>query len=142
MKVKVKKLHPNAVVPSYAKHGDAGLDLTAVGLSIDPDYGFWEYDTGLALEIPEGYVGYLFPRSSISKTNLNLCNSVGVVDSSYRGPVKVRFNRDDNKSSVEYLPGDRVAQLIIMPVPYIDFQEVEELQSSDRGSGAFGSSGR
>lgn len=142
MKVKVKKLHPEATLPSYAKAGDAGLDLTAVDVTIHPDYGFYEYDTGLAFEIPEGYVGYVFPRSSISKTNLNLCNSVGVIDSSYRGPVKVRFNRDDNKSSVEYIPGDRVAQLIIMPIPRVELEEAEELTSSDRGEGGFGSSGR
>lgn len=80
MKVKVKKLHPEAIVPSYAKAGDAGLDLTAVDIFIHPDHGYYEYNTGLAFEIPEGYVGYIFPRSSVSKYSLSLCNSVGVVD--------------------------------------------------------------
>lgn len=139
MKVKVKKLHPNAVVPKYAKAGDAGLDLTAVEMSIHPDHKFYEYDTGLAFEIPEGYVGYVFPRSSISKTSLSLCNSVGVIDSSFRGSVKLRFDRAEDSSDVEYVVGDRVGQLVIMPIPSIELEEVSELTSTERGSGGFGS---
>ena len=141
MKVKVKKLTEDAVIPRYAKAGDAGMDLTAVGVRIDQDYGYYECDTGLAFEIPEGYVGYIFPRSSVSKTNLNLCNSVGVIDSSYRGSVKLRFTPDINKSSVEYLPGDRVGQLVIMPIPTIELEEVGDLSTTERGSGSFGHTG-
>ena len=141
VKVNVKKLHPKAVIPSYAKAGDAGMDLTAVEISIHQDYGYYEYNTGLAFEIPEGYVGYVFPRSSISKYSLNLCNAVGVIDSGYRGPVMLRFNRDNNSSNVEYLPGDKVGQLVIMPVPTIELTEVEELSTTERGAGGFGSSG-
>lgn len=81
MKVKIKKLHSNAVIPKYAKKGDAGLDLIAVDKVIDMEYNYIEFDTGLSIEIPEGYVGLLFPRSSISNTIHTLANSVGVIDS-------------------------------------------------------------
>lgn len=141
MNVKVKKLNSYATIPSYAKAGDAGMDLTALTVEVNPDYQFIEYDTGLAFEIPEGYVGLIFPRSSISKTNLSLCNAVGVIDSSYRGPVKLRFNIDENKHTVEYAPGDKVGQLVIIPYPQITLEEVSELSSTDRGSGGFGSTG-
>lgn len=139
MKVKVKKLHPNAVIPKYAKLGDAGLDLTAIDMTVHPDHKFYEYDTGLAFEIPEGYVGYVFPRSSVSKTNLSLCNSVGVIDSSYRGSVKLRFNKMEDSSDVEYLIGDRVGQLVIMPIPIIELEESDRLSITDRGDKGFGS---
>jgi len=139
MKVKFKKLNPVAKTPQYARAGDAGLDLTAVKIDIHPDYGFTEYDTGLSVEVPEGYVGLLFPRSSVSKTNMSLCNSVGVLDSSYRGPIKLRFNTNDNSSNVEYLPGDKIGQLVIMPIPHIEMEEVAELSTTDRGEGGFGS---
>src|SRR5690606_10497369 len=90
MKVKIKRLHPQAVIPSYAKPGDAGMDLTATSKSYDEN-GNVVYGTGLAFEIPEGYVGLLFPRSSNSKTDLILSNSVGVLDSGYRGEVMFKF---------------------------------------------------
>lgn len=138
MKVKIKKLVENAVVPQYAKLGDAGMDLTAVSMETlnVSDYGYIEYGTGLAMEIPEGFVGLVFPRSSVSKTGLFLANSVGVIDSGYRGEVKCRF---------KYIPGcafynmgERVAQLMIVPYPTIEFQQVEELSSTERGEGGFG----
>lgn len=78
MVVNIKKIHPNAVIPAYSKPGDAGMDVTAVSVRETED--FIEYDTGLAIEIPKGYVGLLFPRSSNSKYDLQLCNSVGVID--------------------------------------------------------------
>jgi dUTP pyrophosphatase len=81
MQVKVKKMHAEAVIPSYAKSGDAGLDLTAVSEEWNEDNSMVTYGTGLSIEIPEGYVGLLFPRSSVCKTSLNLSNSVGVIDS-------------------------------------------------------------
>lgn len=90
MKVKIKKLCENAVIPSYAKPGDAGMDLTATSIMFDK-YGNVEYGTGLAMEIPEGYVGLIFPRSSICKQDLSLSNSVGVIDCSYRGEIKFKF---------------------------------------------------
>lgn len=143
MKVKIKKLHPNAVVPSYAKHGDAGLDLTAISKEFicDPKRiteDFFEFDTGLAFEIPEGYVGLVFPRSSISKKGMRLCNAVGVIDSSFRGSVRLRFKGNILNT---YEIGDRVGQLIIMPYPEIELEEVEELSDTNRGSLGFGSSG-
>ena len=95
MKVKIKKLHPDAVIPSYAKPGDAGMDLTAISKRVetgsDENGEYIEYGTGLAIEIPEGHVGLVFPRSSVSKKDLFLANAVGVIDSGYRGEVKLRF---------------------------------------------------
>lgn len=90
MKVKIKKLHPDAVIPAYAKPGDAGMDLTAVSMKID-EYGNICYGTGLAFEIPEGYVGLIFPRSSNCKKGVILTNCVGVIDSGYRGEVSFKF---------------------------------------------------
>lgn len=90
MKVKIKKLCESAVIPSYAKPGDAGMDLTATSRIFDK-YGNVEYGTGIAMEIPEGYVGLLFPRSSICKKDLSLSNAVGVIDSGYRGEIKFKF---------------------------------------------------
>jgi dUTP pyrophosphatase len=135
--VKVKKLYSDAVIPSYAKDGDAGLDLTATHMTFDGNY--IEYGTGIAVEIPKGYVGFVFPRSSVSKKeNFYLKNAVGVIDSGYRGEIKLRFNRSDD----HYEPGEKVGQLIIMPYPTIKLEEVDELSNSDRGNGGFGSTGR
>lgn len=136
MNVKIKKLVPEAVIPTYAKYGDAGMDLTCVEINVTDNY--YEYKTGLAMEIPEGYVGLLFPRSSNSKMQLLLCNSVGVIDSGYRGEVALRFKRI-NSIGGRYNVGDRVGQIIILPYPDISFEEVEELNSSERGEGGFGS---
>ena len=138
MKVKIKKLHEDAVIPSYAKHGDAGMDLYSVRLEKDKYKNDVHY-TGLAVEIPEGYVGLLFPRSSISKTSCALRNAVGVIDSGYRGEIMVKFGCLSNLDC--YKVGDRVAQLIIMPYPQIELEEVEELSDTDRGEGGFGSTG-
>jgi dUTP pyrophosphatase len=142
MKVKFKKLNTNAIVPKYSKSGDAGLDLTATSKDSlnNPQYGFVEYGTGLAVEIPEGYVGLLFPRSSISNTGLIMANSVGVIDSGYRGEIKFRFKYIPG--TADYNIGDRVGQLIILPYPSIETEEVDELNSSERGEGGFGSSGK
>jgi dUTP pyrophosphatase len=143
MQLKIKKLHKDAVKPEYAKDGDAGLDLTAVEMYSTPDY--IGYKTGLAIEIPKGYVGLLFPRSSNSKKHLLLANSVGVVDSGYRGEIELRFKIASNTSEnfLEiYKVGDKVAQLMILPYPSIEFEEVEELSDTARGEGGFGSSGK
>ena len=139
MKIKIKKLHNDAVIPAYAKDGDAGMDLTSVERNTAETYV--EYDTGLSMEIPEGYVGFLFPRSSVSKTNLVLANCVGVVDSGYRGPVKLRFKELNGPIGGRYKIGDRVGQIIIMPVPTFEFEEVKELSNTSRGDGGFGSTG-
>lgn len=142
MKVKFKKLDEKAVIPAYSKPGDAGLDLTATSKSelVNTKYGFIEYGTGLAVEIPEGYVGLIFPRSSISNTGLILSNSVGVIDSGYRGEIKFRFKYIPDTNLYEV--GDRVGQLVIIPYPTIEIEEATELNSSERGKGGFGSSGK
>jgi dUTP pyrophosphatase len=140
MKVKVKKLHPNAQVPKYAKNGDAGLDLTAV--TADHFESYSEYDTGLSIEIPSGYVGLVFPRSSVTEKDLILKNSVGVIDSSYRGSVKFRFMRLARGPANFYNIGERIGQLIIIPYPQIELEESEELSNSERGDGGFGSTGQ
>jgi dUTP pyrophosphatase len=139
MIVKIKKLDSKAVTPAYAKAGDAAVDLTAISIAkVDRDeFGYLEYGTGLAIEIPEGHVGLLFPRSSISNSGLILTNSVGVIDSGYRGEIKFRFKHIPDTSF--YKVGDRIGQLIIMPYPQIEFEEVQELSSTERGEGGFGS---
>lgn len=151
MKVKIKKLHANSIIPTYAKNGDAGMDLTAVNKYPD-HFGNIVYDTGLAFEIPEGYVGLLFPRSSNTKKDLILGNSVGVIDSGYRGEVVFKFKENyrhtyNNNDEIimrdieSYDIGDRIGQIIIIPYPKIEFIEVDELEDSERGDGGFGSSG-
>lgn len=140
MKVGIKKLHPDAVIPKYAKPGDAGLDLTAV--EIINDEGFQvTYKTGLAFEIPLGYVGLLFPRSSVRNYQLSLSNAVGVVDSGYRGEIQFTFNKLGGIPSKKYEVGDRIGQLIIMPYPSIELVELDALSKTERGEGGFGSSG-
>lgn len=140
MKVKITKLSLNAVIPAYAHTSDAGLDLVATDKSYD-DYGNVVYHTGIAMEIPEGYVGLLFPRSSNAKKDLWLTNSVGVIDSGYRGEILFKFRKSSIESPKEYEIGDRVGQIIIMPYPKIEFVEVAELSDSDRGVCGYGSTG-
>lgn len=145
VKVQIKKLSDDAVIPSYAKPGDAGLDLTATSLKSD-EYGNYEYGTSLAISIPEGYVGLIFPRSSICKITQTLTNSVGVIDSGYIGEIKFKFKPtmklpSGNTVDSMYKVGDRVGQLIIIPIPKVELEEVEELASTERGNGGFGSTG-
>jgi dUTP pyrophosphatase len=139
--VKIKKLHPNAIIPSYSKDGDAGMDLTITQIyhntSSDVTYGF-----GLAMEIPKGFVGLVFPRSSIRKTDLLLTNSVGVIDSGYRGEIQATFKKTNENGSLIYDIGERGAQIIIIPYPKINFIVSEELSLSERGDGGFGSTGK
>lgn len=154
MKVKIKKLREDAVIPSYATSGDAGMDMVATSAEISKDGLYVEYGTGISVEIPEGYVGLLFPRSSISKTSLVLANHVGVVDSGYRGEIKFRFKDTKMKSRImygieqyycseyAYEVGNKIGQLMIIPYPKIEFEEVEELVVTSRGEGGFGSTGK
>lgn len=190
MKVRFTKLAKNAVMPKKAHPTDAGFDLVATSRVFDK-YGCVTYGTGLAVEIPKGYVGLLFPRSSICKQDLLQTNSVGIIDSSYRGelfekyrpaltfidkdgvnPIKatepwqhegtdqtdpdtqlVSFHGrsekypDIGEGCLPFQPrvyevGDRIAQLVIIPYPEIEFEEAGELSESDRGTGGFGSTGR
>lgn len=135
--VRFIKSNKSAKIPKKQREGDCGFDLVSVSSKVS-DY-YIEYDTGICLEIPKGYVGLLFPRSSISKTNLTLCNSVGVIDENYRGPIKLRFRKEGNKI---YDIGDRIGQIIIMPYPQVEFEEVDELGETERGDKGWGSSGK
>lgn len=140
MQVKIKKLKDNAVIPEYAKAGDAGLDLVATEI-VNEEVFQITYGTGLAMEIPEGYVGLVFPRSSIRKYDLSLTNCVGVIDSGYRGEIQATFRRHKGVASKDYRVGDKIAQMIIVPYPSIQFVEVNELSNTERGTGGFGSTG-
>ncbi len=141
MQIKFKKLVETAITPTYAKPNDCGLDLTAISETTveESGFGYIEYGTGIAAEIPEGFVGLLFPRSSISQTGLILANSVGVVDSGYRGEIKLRFKWI--KGAKQYNVGDRIGQLVILPYPIIELLEVDELTQTARAAEGFGSSG-
>ena len=141
LKIRFKRLNDKAVVPTKAHATDAGFDLTATRKNID-DMGNVVYGTGLAVEIPEGYVGLVFPRSSIANKSLMLSNSVGVIDSGYRGEIMAKFKHLINPKPTQYNVGERIAQLIIMPIPTVEFEEVDNLTDSDRGVGGYGSSGR
>jgi len=140
MKVRYKKALKNAITPRYATQGDACMDLYAAALTVD-DFGNLTYDTGISLEIPEDHVGLVFPRSSITKTSLMLKNSVGVIDSGYRGTIKVKFLANSSFSHAVYDLGDRVAQIMIIPRPTIELEEVDHLSETSRGAGGFGSTG-
>lgn len=139
MEVKIKKLVESAVIPFYAKPRDAGMDLTAVSKWYED--GNVCYGTGLAFEIPEGYVGLVFPRSSNAKKDLILSNCVGVIDSGYRGEVSLKFKDVIKERFVtkEYNINERVGQIIILPFPKIKFIESEELSETERGTGGYGS---
>lgn len=147
MEVKIKKLNENAVIPTYAHNTDAGFDFTAISYEYKEDIDCHVFGTGLALEIPEGYVGLIFPRSSNRKTDLYLTNSVGIIDAGYRGEVMASFKNRDFKPDViaqlrkGYEVGDRIFQMIIIPYPKIEFVEVDELSSTERGEGGHGSTG-
>lgn len=139
MVIKIKKFHKDAIVPKYAKNGDAGMDLVSISEKWNNDNSLVTYDTGIGIEIPKGYVGLIFPRSSISKTSLILSNSIGVIDSGYRGSIMLKYRYPEQGDI--YSVGDRVGQIIIIPIPEIEFQEVEELSETERGTGGFGSTG-
>lgn len=144
MIVKIKKLHQNAVIPKYSKPGDAGMDLTITSIisesKIDVTYGF-----GVAMEIPKGFVGLVFPRSSVRKYDLSLTNCVGVIDSGYRGEIQATFKKTNwlkGENSDKYEIGDRGAQIMILAYPEVDFVESDTLSETDRGDGGFGSTGK
>ena len=139
--VKIKKLHPDAVVPKYAKLGDAGLDLTATWMEFDHEKKIVTYGTSIAMEIPKGYVGLIYPRSSVYKTSLVLANHVGVIDSGYRGEIMFKYRVLNEDWRDIYDVGDRIGQIIITPYPQVLFSITEELSSSDRGAGGYGSTG-
>jgi dUTP pyrophosphatase len=138
MKLKFKKLHEQAVLPTHSNHGDAGLDLTVTKIFIDGQQDTHHY--GVSVEIPEGNVGLLFQRSSVRKYDVRLSNAVGVLDSSYRGEIKAVFDVHHFPGE-RYKVGDRTAQLVIVPFVSCVTEWSESLTETDRGTGSYGSTG-
>jgi dUTP pyrophosphatase len=148
MDLLVRRLHPNAVLPHYATAGAAAFDLTAISLEILPvrTYGTTAgrkcvYGTGLAVGIPPGWAGFVYARSSVHKTGMQLSNCVGIIDSDYRGEIQVVFHLRSVGEEL-YRVGDRIAQMLVVPVSQLQLVEVDALGETDRGSGSFGSTGR
>ncbi len=156
MNLKFKKLHPDAQIPEQAHKGDAGYDLITIDSPIIKydDYGeilYIEYKTGLSVQPPNGFRTELYPRSSISKYNLSLCNGLGLIDSSYTGELICRFNLiiDPNSSRPSinpnsfniYQKGDKIAQLVIKKDYIFPIIEIDELDKTERNDGGFGSTG-
>lgn len=143
MEIKFKKFDEKAIAPARQHSTDAGFDLTCIGVStVRNECGqiLLVYHTGIAVEIPEGYVGLIFPRSSIYKKSLEQTNAVAVIDSGYRGEVIVVMRNTTDVVPAIYKEGDRFAQLVIVKLPEVEgFVEAEELSASDRGINGFGS---
>lgn len=140
MKVKLKKLNENVKLPVYAKTGDAGLDIKATRIENENNYSI-TYGTDLCIEIPFGYVGLIFPRSSIRNYDLVLSNCVGVIDSGYRGEIMATFKKT-KLDGMYYDVDDKVMQIIILPYPSIEFEFTDELSETERGEGGFGHTGK
>ena len=139
MKIKVKKLSPKAKLPTYATEGSGAFDIYATNYASVMPVGY--FHTGLSFEIPKGYVMLLFSRSGhgFSK-DIRLANCVGVIDSDYRGELKVKLT-NDGVHLQSFVEGDRIAQALILPIEQVSFEEVDELEDTDRGEGGFGSTG-
>lgn len=142
LNVRIKRLDPSVELPSYAYLGDAGLDLRA-----NEDVALAPFErklipTGLAIAIPEGYAGFVQPRSGMAlKLGLTMANTPGLIDAHYRGELKVVAVNIDADETIHIARGERIAQLVIQKVPCVQLVEVDELDDTDRGSGGFGSSG-
>lgn len=138
----IKRLDSEVVLPSYAYEGDAGLDLRSnVYIDIAP-FERKLIPTGLAVAIPEGFAGFVQPRSGLAlKSGLSMANTPGLIDSHYRGELKVIAVNLDANEAIHISKGERVAQLVIQRVPVVSLMEVDELDETDRGTGGFGSSG-
>ena len=141
VEVKIKKLDKDAVVPSYSKPGDAGMDLTITS-EIENTLSSVTYGFGIAMEIPSGYVGLVFPRSSVRNQELILSNCVGVIDSGYRGEIQATFKKTNGLDSFKYKVKERGAQIIILPYPKVSIKEVDVLSDTERGEEGFGSTGK
>ena len=155
MKIKIKKLHPDAIIPKYAHKGDSGFDLHALeDVFLNPGETKL-IKTGMAISVGEGFELQVRPRSGLSlKTPLRIANAPGTVDSSYLGEICVIVTNTSNNEYISYdctwdgcvkqdiKKGDRIAQGVVCPVMRVEFEEVEELENTDRGSGGFGSSGK
>ena len=144
MEIPVRTLHGDAVVPAYAHDGDAGCDLVAVeGATLAPRGGRALVATGLSVAIPEGHGGFVLPRSGLAARHGVTCaNAPGLIDPGYRGEVKVALVNLDPEREYVVHPGDRIAQLVVMPVTAAQFRVVTELPAATRGEGGFGSTGR
>ena len=142
LQLAIKKVRAGAVVPARAYAGDAGLDLAACErVELGPGARAL-VPTGLAVAIPEGYAGYVQPRSGLAaKHGISIVNTPGLVDSGYRGELLVNLVNHDDADTFVVEPGMRIAQLVILPVPSVELVEVDELPESERGAGGFGSSG-
>lgn len=142
LKLNIKRLYDDVVLPSYAYAGDAGLDLRShEDVELKP-FERKLVSTGLAVAIPDGYAGFVQPRSGLAaKLGLSIVNTPGLIDAHYRGELKVILINLDAESSVELKKGERIAQLVIQKVPEVELVEVDELDETDRGTGGFGSSG-
>ncbi len=144
MEILIRRLHPAAVLPQTAYHADAGWDLVAVETAhLGAGGGRALVPTGFALAIPEGYGGFVLPRSGLAARHGVTCaNAPGLIDSGYRGEVKVALVNLDPERDYEVVVGDRIAQLVILALADSTYRVVEELPESHRGDGGFGSSGR
>lgn len=147
VQLKVKRVHPDAVIPKYATDGSACFDLCAVDCGDQHPIYYQEgytFRTGLAFEVPPGHVMLVFSRSGHGfKHGTRLANCVGVIDSDYRGELQVRLFADSPKRDVLRInPGDRIAQAMLVPIPSVELIEVEELTTTERGEGGFGSTGK
>ena len=142
MKVKVKKLHPDAVIPKYATEGAACFDLHTLTSSVVYMTNSTAFPTGLSFEIPPGYVMLVYSRSGHGfKNGIRLSNCVGVIDSDYRGELIVKLHNDGN-NHMPITKGDRIAQAMVVPVHTVELEEVNELSDTERGEGGFGSTGK
>ena len=168
--LKINKLYDDVPTPSYGTSGSAGLDLTAMSRFYDKN-GNAVYGTGISIEIPEGYVGLLFPRSSITKKDIIVKNCVGVIDSDYRGEIMLKccpslgfaeyegnenfrygigidqdhcdnITYQDYYNNQHYEIGEKCCQLIIMEIPKINIQIVDKLSETERGKGGYGHTGK
>ena len=142
MRIEIQLLDPDIEIPSYAKPGDAGLDLRSrVDMKLEPGMRAL-VPTGLAIAIPEGYVGLVHPRSGLAiKNGISMVNTPGTIDSGYRGEIAVILINHDREETFEIKRGDRIAQLVIQQVEIAELVAVQELPMSQRGAGGFGSSG-
>jgi dUTP pyrophosphatase len=144
MNIKFKRLAQNAIAPVKAHPSDAGFDLTCTAITTEVNERgqvIIVYHTGIAVEIPEGYFGALVPRFSISKKTLELTNCLGTINAGYRGEIMAKMRTTTDVIPAIYKEGERFAQLLILPVPDVQFEEAEELSEGDRGEGGFGSTG-
>lgn len=143
MDLRVTKLKDNAVIPTRAHPGDAGLDLYSTEIAHLGPGERWAVGTGIALEIPEGHAGLVLPRSGLAREHgITLVNSPGLIDAGYRGEVRVLLLNTDPAETVRIEAGARIAQLVVTPVAIAEPVEATELSDSARGEGGFGSSGR